>query len=80
MTVVSYVYESDVLYGFSIPAFYDKGFRYYLNINYGITKKLKCWLRWAHTVYARKKSIGSGLDEIPGSVRSDIRLQIQYSF
>jgi hypothetical protein len=24
-----YAYENDVLYSYSIPAFYDKGFRYY---------------------------------------------------
>ena len=54
-----YTYESDVLYSFSIPAFYDKGFRYYLNLNYSITKKLECWLRWGQTIYADKNSIGS---------------------
>ena len=33
-----YAYENDLLYSFSIPVFYDKGFRYYLNFNYGLTK------------------------------------------
>jgi hypothetical protein len=31
-----YVYESDILYAFSAPAYSDKGSRYYLNIGYKI--------------------------------------------
>lgn len=75
-----YSYESDVLYSFSIPAFYDKGFRYYFNLNYSITKKIECWLRWGQTIYADKNSIGSGLDEIKGNARTEIKLQLRYSF
>lgn len=75
-----YVYEQDVQYSFSIPAFYDKGFRYYLNLHYDVTKKLQCWLRWAQTVYKNKIVIGSGLDEIKGNSRSEIKVQMQYSF
>lgn len=75
-----YVYESDVLYSFSIPAFYDKGFRYYFNIHYYATKKMQCWLRFAQALYNDKTFIGSGLDEINGNIRSEIKLQLQYSF
>lgn len=75
-----YVYEADVMYSFSIPAFYDKGFRYYINLHYDLTKKLECWVRFASTVYRNKKIIGSGMDEIKGNLRSDIKLQLQYSF
>lgn len=75
-----YVYESDVLYSFSIPAFYDKGFRYYFNLHYNISKKSECWLRWSRTAFADKKTIGSGLDEIDGNSRSEIKLQLRYSF
>ncbi|MBK5271890.1 MAG: helix-hairpin-helix domain-containing protein, partial [Bacteroidia bacterium] len=31
-----YAYESDVLYSYSIPAFFDQGFRYYLTLNYDL--------------------------------------------
>lgn len=75
-----YVYESDVLYSFSIPAFYDKGFRYYFNLHYDVTKKLQCWLRWAQTLYNGKTVIGSGLDQINGNSRTEIKLQLQYRF
>jgi len=71
-----YAYENDVLYGYSIPAFYDKGWRYYVNFNYDIRKNFSVWLRWAQTIYQDKKIIGSGLDEIPGNKKSEIKLQV----
>ena len=75
-----YAYENDVLFGYSIPAFFDKGFRYYSNLNYDINKKLAVWLRWAQTVYRDKESIGSGLDEIKDNRRSEIKIQVVYKF
>lgn len=75
-----YAYENDVLYSYSIPAFFDKGFRYYLNFNYDINKKLSIWFRWAQTVYGNKQTVGSGLDEISGNKKSDIKLQIRWIF
>jgi hypothetical protein len=70
-----YAYENDVLYSYSIPAFFDKGFRYYLNINLDVTRKLSIWLRWAQTIFRDKKTIGSGLDEISGNTRSEMKVQ-----
>ena len=75
-----YAYENDVLYSFSIPAFYDKGYRYYLNINYDINRKLSLWARFAQTVYEGKSLIGSGLDEIKGKRKSEVKLQALYKF
>ena len=75
-----YVYESDVLYSFSIPAFYDKGFKYYLNFHTDITKRLQCWLRYEQVVYSTKTLIGSGLDEISGNKKTGIRIQLMYIF
>ncbi|MFZ1330326.1 MAG: helix-hairpin-helix domain-containing protein [Chitinophagaceae bacterium] len=70
-----YAYENDVLYSYSIPAFSDKGFRYYLTLNYDLTKKLSFWLRWAQTIYKNRNTVGSGLDEIQGSRRTEVKLQ-----
>lgn len=75
-----YAYENDVLYSFSIPVFYDKGLRYYINLNYDIERKLKIWIRWAQTVYTNKNLIGSGLDEIKGNKKSEIKIQALYLF
>ena len=59
-----YAYENDVLYSFSIPVFYEKGFRYYLNANYDLNKKMTVWFRVAQTLNPDRTTIGSGLDEI----------------
>ncbi len=75
-----YAYENDVLYSFSIPVFYDKGYRYYINMSYDINKKISIWARWAQTVYRGKNLIGSGLDEINGNTKSEIKLQAIYKF
>ncbi len=73
-----YAYENDVLYSYSIPAFFDKGYRYYLNLNYDIGKKLTLWLRWAQTIYQNRQTVGSGLDEINGNRRTEVRVQVRW--
>lgn len=72
-----YAYESDLLYHYYIPAFYDKGLRYYVRLNWDAGKRLSFWLRWAQTIYNAKKIIGSGLDQIEGDRRSEVRLQVR---
>ena len=75
-----YAFESDVLYYFSIPVFYDKGYRYYFNINYDITRKLSVWGKWGQFIYYGKTSVGSGLDEIKGNKKSEARIELLYKF
>jgi len=71
-----YTYENDVLYSFTIPAFFNKGYRYYFNINYDLSKKLSVWGRWAQLIYKNQSTVGSGLDEIPSNHRTEVRVQI----
>ena len=75
-----YAYENDVLYSYSIPAFSDKGFRYYLTLNYDIDKRLSVWLRWAQTIYQGKNTVGSGLDEIGGNKKTELKVQSRWLF
>jgi len=75
-----YAYENDVLYSFSIPVFYDKGYRYYVNLSYDVNKKLTFWIKWSQTLYNDKNLIGSGLDEINGNRKTEIKLQARYKF
>ncbi len=75
-----YAYENDVLYSFSIPVFYDKGYRYYINANYDVSKKLTFWVKWAQYVYSDRSLVGSGLDEIKGNTKTEIKLQAMYKF
>ena len=71
-----YAYENDVLYSFSIPVFYDKGYRYYVNLNYDLTRKISIWLRFAQTINPDKTSIGTGLDQITGNRKSEGKIQL----
>ena len=75
-----YAYENDVAYSFSIPAFFEKGYRYYFNINYDVSRKLSTWFRFAQTISPGKTNIGSGFDEIAGNHKTEIKLQAMYRF
>ncbi|MBL0144813.1 MAG: hypothetical protein IPP48_02685 [Chitinophagaceae bacterium] len=75
-----YAYENDVLYSYSIPVFYEKGFRYYLNSSYDISKRLTAWFRIAQTLNPDKTLIGTGLDEIKGNHKTEVKLQVMYQF
>ncbi len=75
-----YAYENDVLYGYSIPPLYGKGFRWYTNVNYDITRNISVWFRLARSYYPDQTSIGTGLDEIPYNHRTDYRAQVRFMF
>lgn len=75
-----YAYESDVLYSFSIPAFFNKGYRYYINFKYDVSKKISFWLRAAQSSYRYNNVTGSGLDEIDANHKTDLRVQVIYNF
>jgi hypothetical protein len=75
-----YAYESDVLYSYSIPALYDEGNRSYIMLRYDANKSLTLWVKWAQTLVDDVSTIGSGLDEIQGNIRSEIKLQVRWVF
>ncbi|MCL2041159.1 MAG: helix-hairpin-helix domain-containing protein [Bacteroidales bacterium] len=71
-----YAYENDLLYTFSVPAYYYKGNRVYLLCSYKITENITAWLRIANTFYSDKNTIGSGGEEIYGNNKTDVKAQI----
>ena len=71
-----YAFENDLLYYYLVPVFYDKGYRYYININYEFNSWLSAWLKCGQTVHPDKKLTGSGLDEITGNRKTELRLQV----
>ncbi len=75
-----YAYESDVLYAFSIPSFSGKGSRVYLVAKYSITDNLDLQARISNTWYANKSEIGSGLELIEGSAKTDLKVQLRWKF
>ena len=70
-----YAYESDVLYSFSVPAYYDAGQRVYIMLKYSMGDGLDLWFRCATTWYSDLEEIGSGTEKITGNVKSDISAQ-----
>ena len=70
-----YAYENDVLYSYSIPVFFGKGFRYYLNLSHDINRHISMWFKWSQSIGSGMDSSGSGLDEIQGKFKTEVRLQ-----
>lgn len=70
-----YAYESDVRYGFSVPALAGRGTRAYLLLRayYG---RLAAEARYAVTRYEDVESVGSGQDVIAGTRSRDVKLQL----
>ena len=72
-----YAYESDMLYAFSIPAYYSQGTRFYINLKYSVTKNIDFWIRYSQTYYSDLNVISSGLSEIQGNTKSEIKAQVR---
>ena len=70
-----YVYERDAWLSFSFPAYYGKGVRQFLLLQYKLTSKIDIWLRWANTSYLNQEIIGNGGDQIIGSSKNDVKFQ-----
>ena len=75
-----YAYEDDVLYGSSFGVYSEKGFRYYGNIRYRLTRKMDVWGRYAMALYKDKETISTGLDQIEGNKKTDVKIQLRYQF
>lgn len=75
-----YLYENDMLYQFSIPAFYDEGFRFYVNGKVKICEKIDIWMKVSRSYYPSADLIGSGNSEIQGNKRTEVKFQARYRF
>jgi hypothetical protein len=75
-----YAYENDVLYSFSIPAYYNRGTRTYLTVKYKVMRSIDLWLRYGLTVYENVRVISAGLEEIQGNHKQEIKAQLRVKF
>jgi hypothetical protein len=75
-----YAYENDVLGFFNIPAYYGIGSRYYMMLNYKPTKHLEFWARYSISKFQFDNTLGSGLSEIQGDRRSEVKVQMMVRF
>ena len=74
-----YVYENDLLYSFSIPAYHGKGVRYYLLIRTKLSHRFRAWLKLSSQRYYDRRALGSGISKVNGNVDGSIRIQLRYS-
>ncbi len=76
-----YAYENDVPGSYSIPAYYNRGSRLYIMLDYNLTKRIELWFRYSQTVYDNKQIISEGsLTEIQGNTKSEIKAQLKFKF
>ncbi len=72
-----FIYENDVLYGSTLQNYAYKGSRFCLLFQYQPTRRITFWLKYANTNIANKTSTGSGLDEIQGRDRAEVKIQMR---
>jgi hypothetical protein len=75
-----YAYENDLVGLFSIPAYYGRGVRWYGMARISPLRRVDVWIRYGAWVFRDQESISSGLQEINGNVRSDLKAQVRVMF
>ena len=72
-----YAYEYDVLYAFSVPAYYGNGQRVYFVTKYQLNNRFTFWFRVAQTTWFDKSYAGSGNDRVEGNHKTQIKFQVR---
>jgi hypothetical protein len=76
-----YAFENDMPNTFSVPAYYYKGSRVYLLVNYDISRKVELFFRIAQTFYYNQQVISEGsLTEIDGNTKTEVKLMLRVKF
>lgn len=75
-----YSYENNLLYTFSIPAYYNVGSRAYVNLRYRGIRNLVIEGRIAQLYWSNQDEIGSGLEAINGQTKTQVSMQLKYKF
>lgn len=73
-----FAYEYDLLYAFSVPAFFGTGRRFYLLGRYTPHPALTLEAKYAITVFENVSSVGSGLNETPGNRVREVGVQLRW--
>ena len=72
-----YAYENDVMYFFSVPAYYYEGCRYYLVLGTQIGKHVKLQTRLSQWRYFDRSVISSGDNQIDGGNKTELNVYLQ---
>lgn len=74
------LYEKSLLYAYSMPSFFEEGVRCAVNGRIEFYKQLLVELKYGITYYTNRAQISSGLEMIDGNVKSDLLVQLRYTF
>jgi hypothetical protein len=72
-----YAYENDVLHGFSFPAYYYRGYRSYLNLDWHPTRAITLYAKAGVIYYPDRTSISSSLTRVNDNKLFDFTFQVR---
>jgi hypothetical protein len=75
-----YTYENNALYVFAVPAYYYQGSRAYILVRYSFLKHCDLWVRYGTFIYNNRDSVGSGAEEVQGTKKSELTVQLRIKF
>lgn len=75
-----YSFESDVPGVYSMPPIYGRGMRWYAMLRYSPARHVDVWARYGSTLFTDRTVISSGLQEISGDQRSDLKVELRFKF
>ena len=79
-TLLYDAYEDDVLYSAGFGMYNGRGIRSYVNLRYKIFRNLDLWTRYSTFIYQDVETVGSGLDQIEGNRKDEVKVQLRYQF
>lgn len=75
-----YSYENNALYVFAVPAYYYKGSRAYILFRYSFFRHCDLWVRYGLFLFDNLFTLSSGAEQINGSRKSDLVVQLRFTF
>ncbi len=75
-----YAYENDLLYNYSIPAYYGKGFKTYINIKYKIFNNFVTSLKIANTSFTANNTTSTTPSTASKKTLTEVKFQIRLKF
>lgn len=75
-----YAYENDLLFTWSIPPYYGRGARFYVMSKWRVAAKFDITARYSEWFFTDRNTIGSGLNEIQGNTKREVKVQLRWRF
>ena len=75
-----YAFENDVLFSYAVPSFSGVGSKYYLVLQYDLTEKISCWLKWSITTYNKQSTYPLPATENENNNGMELKFQLRCIF